>query len=611
MSHEGIQGSYFLPGPKTTHGRKGLLMTAILKIVEMLRLIDSTTTYIAWFTIGWILVPMFFAVIKKTENKVVSKILMFFPMVHFIVFYIINYTKGDMMKGIGRYGIYFVVTLIYCLGAITLARGKKIVRTLIANGVLSVLLVCVSIAIILIDGMSFHFANLSRMSYSDSMAALIDEVEENYILRGYKGVDFDELRAVYIPMAEEAEKNNDEVAFANAVANFCYEFHDGHFYIRITGEDIKDDALNCIAGNDYGFSMLRLDSGEVIAILTEEGSEASAKGIHNGTVITAWDGVEINEAIGNVRCISSGGAIRAYPIASNEEVAKPIFLAGQGGDTVNVTFIDDNGKEQTITVSCIGGYFDRLNEATWPLTHKRCEEFGYATMLDDHCGYICIPRESYDAVLDCSASLNDDYPEVRELLISRIEGLKAQGMERLIIDLRDNDGGLDCINEEVAALFADRETKIYAGFYDDASGKFVKSKYWEWKVNHDGRYSDIPVVVLVNAGCASSGDVLAHHLSQYPNVTIMGFTTTWGSGQAMGGECLMSGGHIAVRYPVIATLDSDCNVLIDAGADRVTSIPLDVKIPLDYAAVTAMYERGEDYELAYAVDYLNVNGVAS
>ena len=168
MSHEGIQGSYFLPGPKTTHGRKGLLMTAILKIVEMLRLIDSTTTYIAWFTIGWILVPVFFAVIKKTENKVVSKILMFFPMVHFIVFYIINYTKGDMMKGIGRYGIYFVVTLIYCLGAITLARGKKIVRTLIANGVLSVLLVCVSIAIILIDGMSFHFANLSRMSYSDS-----------------------------------------------------------------------------------------------------------------------------------------------------------------------------------------------------------------------------------------------------------------------------------------------------------------------------------------------------------------------------------------------------------------------------------------------------------
>ena len=320
---------------------------------------------------------------------------------------------------------------------------------------------------------------------------------------------------------------------------------------------------------------------------------------------------EINEAIGNVRCVSSGGAIRAYPIASNEEVAKPIFLAGQGGDTVNVTFIDDNGKEQTITVSCIGGYFDRLNEATWPLTHKRYEEFGYATMLDDHCGYICIPRESYDAVLDCSASLNDDYPEVRELLISRIEGLKAQGMERLVIDLRDNDGGLDCINEEVAALFADRETKIYAGFYDDASGKFVKSKYWEWKVNHDGRYSDIPVVVLVNAGCASSGDVLAYHLSQYPNVTMMGLTTTWGSGQAMGGECLMSGGHIAVRYPVIATLDSDCNVLIDAGADRVTSIPLDVKIPLDYAAVTAMYERGEDYELAYAVDYLNVNGVAS
>ena len=76
-------------------------MTIIFKIAELMSLIDPTTAYICWFTIGWILVPVFFSIIKKTQNKVVSKFLMFFPIAHFIVFFILNYVKGNMMKSIG------------------------------------------------------------------------------------------------------------------------------------------------------------------------------------------------------------------------------------------------------------------------------------------------------------------------------------------------------------------------------------------------------------------------------------------------------------------------------------------------------------------------------
>ena len=60
-----------------------------------------------------------------------------------------------------------------------------------------------------------------------------------------------------------------------------------------------------------------------------------------------------------------------------------------------------------------------------------------------------------------------------------------------------------------------------------------------------------------------------------------------------------------MRYPIIATLDANGEVFLDAGPDRVSSIPLDVQIPLDSDAITAIYENGEDYELGYAVDYLN------
>lgn len=36
---------------------------------------------------------------------------------------------------------------------------------------------------------------------------------------------------MYIPLAAEAERNGDEVAFAYAVSNLCYEFHDGQIYV--------------------------------------------------------------------------------------------------------------------------------------------------------------------------------------------------------------------------------------------------------------------------------------------------------------------------------------------------------------------------------------------
>ena len=282
---------------------------------------------------------------------------------------------------------------------------------------------------------------------------------------------------------------------------------------------------------------------------------------------------------------------------------KPIFLAGKGGDTVNVRFIDDSGVEKEVTINKIGSYLNRFNAAIYPLTDKWSQEFGKAFMLDEHCGYICIPRESFDETRDITAALADEYPEVRELLISRIEELKAQGMDRLIVDIRGNDGGIDVVYEELVALFAKERTISYGAFYDGKT--YRKSQHWSWVIEPDGRYSDIPVVVLVNAGCASSGDMLAFRISQCPNVTMMGITTTWGSAQSLGGECLLSGGHIMVRYPLIATLDENDSIVVDAGKDRKSSIELDEKIPFDSKAIKVMYEMGADYDLAYTRLYLN------
>ena len=372
--------------------------------------------------------------------------------------------------------------------------------------------------------------------------------------------------------------------------------------MRITDDELSAKVAERLAGNDYGFSMIRKDDGKTVVILADEASEAYKSGIHNGVVITAWDGVPIDEAISKVKCIPPVIFMCAYPVAENEEVVKPVYLAGKGGDSIKVSFIDESGIEKEVTVSKTGSYLGRMNQALSPLTGKIHTEFAYAEMLDEKVGYLCIPRESYSEVSDISAGLTDEYPEIKQLLIDRIEGLKSQGMDRLIIDIRDNDGGIDVITEEIVSLFTKEQMVSYGGYYDGKT--FRKSENWAWVIPADGRYSDIPVAVLVNAGTASAGDILTYNLSTCPNVSIMGITTSWGCAQGVCQTCLLSGGSIRLRYSIMATLDEDRNIYIDPGPDRVSSITLDERIPFDMNAVNKMYVQGQDYELEYALEWI-------
>ena len=580
-----------------------MFIDILKEILELVQLVDLPTAYLMLFTPAWLLVLIGFVIFVKKSVKPLFKVLSFIPLLNFAVFYLFNYTRGAQLVGLLRYGPHLVAAVLYLVAGLIISRGKHKVIPLIISGLLAVLISGWSVLYVLGLGSAYHFRNCSHPGYEKSMAGLIDELEKNYVLRDYKEIDFDALRAEYLPMAAEADKNKDEEAFAEAVANLCYEFHDGHLSMRINDDDLSVKVAEKLAGNDYGFSMIRKDDGKTVVILADEDSEAVKLGIHNDVVITKWDGVPVDDAISKVKCIPPVIYMCAYAVAENEEMAKPVYLAGQGGESVKVSFIDDSGTEREVTVSKTGSYLGRMNQALLPLTGKSHTEFGFAEMLDEHVGYLCIPRESYSETGDISAALQDEYPEIRQLLIDRIEGLKSQGMDRLIIDIRDNDGGIDVITEEIVSLFTKKQMVSYGAYYNGKT--YRKSESWAWVIPVDGRYSDIPVVVLVNAGCASNGDLLAYRLSQCPNVKLMGLTTTWGSAQCLGGEVLLSGGKINVRYPLIATLDENGKIMIDAGKDRKSVVTLDEKIPMDDKAVYCIYTLGGDYDLAYARHYLN------
>ncbi|MDQ3957783.1 MAG: S41 family peptidase [Actinomycetota bacterium] len=106
--------------------------------------------------------------------------------------------------------------------------------------------------------------------------------------------------------------------------------------------------------------------------------------------------------------------------------------------------------------------------------------------------------------------------EVRE----EVDEMLDEGAEGIVLDLRDNGGGLFSEAVDVASVFIeDGEVVIYR---ERASGDTT------YEAEGDA-FEDVPLVVLVNEGTASASEIVAGALQDQERATLIG-TTTYGKG---------------------------------------------------------------------------------
>lgn len=126
-------------------------------------------------------------------------------------------------------------------------------------------------------------------------------------------------------------------------------------------------------------------------------------------------------------------------------------------------------------------------------------------MLEDNIGYISIYEFTGQAV--------SQYEEA-------FEELQSQGMKRMIIDVRNNPGGL---LTSVCDLLEDMLPEGLMVYTEDKDGK--RQEY-----TCDGENDlEMPLVVLVNGNSASASEIFAGAIQDYGTGTIVG-TTTFGKG---------------------------------------------------------------------------------
>ena len=150
-------------------------------------------------------------------------------------------------------------------------------------------------------------------------------------------------------------------------------------------------------------------------------------------------------------------------------------------------------------------------------------------MLENNIGYILVTQ--FELVT------GDQFKDA-------INSLEEQGMERLIIDLRDNPGGvLDAVVEMAAYILPEDKLKGTIVATSDKNGRGDRSFSKGGEIcfesdtgqrdprypKKDGHELNIPMVVLINGNSASASEVFAGAVRDYGYAKLVG-TTSFGKG---------------------------------------------------------------------------------
>ncbi|MGY6522613.1 MAG: S41 family peptidase [Mongoliitalea sp.] len=240
---------------------------------------------------------------------------------------------------------------------------------------------------------------------------------------------------------------------------FIPEENSDDFRLLTTGEY---GGVGALIGNRTGVNMI---------LMPYKGFPAQAGGLRVGDAILQVDTV-------NVISKSTAEISRLLKGPANTEV---FVKVKRGDDTLGV-----NLTRRKIVISNVP----------------------YYGKLDDKTGYIKLSDFTTNAAAD-----------VRNALID----LKSQGIERLVLDVRDNPGGILKEAVEIVNLFIPKGREVVR-----TVGK-IQNANSVYKTTKSPLDKDIPLVVLINERSASAAEIVAGALQDYDRAVLVG-RKTFGKG---------------------------------------------------------------------------------
>ena len=285
-----------------------------------------------------------------------------------------------------------------------------------------------------------------------------------------------------------------------------------------------------------GVTVQSAEEGLYIVEVTS-GSPAETAGIQAGDTITAVDGELVTD------------------LGYNEAVA---HVKGEIGTDVVLT-VQREGEELEITVT--RGEIVTISAE--------------GQMLDGNIGYVHI-----------SAFRENTFDQYSKVLNELLEA----GAEGIIFDVRNNGGGLLSALEDVLDPLLP-EGNIAIASYGDGTVKTI--------VESDSEELDIPMIVLVNGGTASAGELFAASLRDFGKASLVG-ETTFGKG-IMQDTRTVAGGAVTLTVAAYQTVKGECYHEIGVTPDT------EILLPEEYVVDFKNPDTKGDVQLAEAYETITGN----
>ncbi len=287
--------------------------------------------------------------------------------------------------------------------------------------------------------------------------------------------------------------------------------------------------LESTTGSFYGIGAVcqKADDGAVLITEAYEDAPAYKAGIRNGDKVTAVNGKDIT------------GMDLSAAVA---------LIKGEKGTDVNLTVMRDD-EELSFTVTR-----DKINVKTVS-----------SEVLENNIGYIYISQ--FDDV-------------TTEQFKTAVSDLQNQGITGLVIDIRNNPGGVLKTVVDMLDYILPDGLIVYTETKDGTRQEYSGS---------DGHELNLPMAVLVNGSSASASEIFAGAMQDYDKAQIIG-TQTFGKGIVQTIRPLSDGS--AVKYTIAKYFTPKGQDIHGNGVtpDNVVELPEDAT---------------EDVQLKAAVDYLN------
>ncbi len=323
-----------------------------------------------------------------------------------------------------------------------------------------------------------------------------------------------------------------------------------------------------------------------------EGIGARLQTNDEGTKVTeiitggpAWEGGEL-EANDIITKVAQGEEeavdVRGFNI---NDVVK--LIRGKKGTEVRLTVTKSDGSEVIIPIIRDIVIIDEGYAKSLILDYQPNSKKGGVNNI----GYLYLPRFYADFQ-------DEDGRQCSEDVAQEIIKLKKQGVENIILDLRDNGGGSLRDVVKMSGLFIE-EGPIVQVKSRDRSPKILSDT--DERVLFDGN-----LIVMVNQFSASASEILAAAMQDYDRAVIIGSGSTFGKGTVQRFVDLdrMFRGKQEVGPLGSVKMTIQKFYRIDGGSTQLKGVEPDIVLPDEYKYI----DLGEK-EYDYAMDWTSIEPV--